>query len=185
MKRLYGLLLILLIVILPCRVFANDRTQVLTDRVSGGVLSDTNVVLSTRSEGGGSIYGRGSMAKELTFLAFKLPTASLTNTVTLRHIRIYKLPDLSVDVATTNSGLTFFENSTGTVTQSFKYAQGTITFTNDFSLTPTTNDVTSQIYDTDDFPKNWSLEPNDIFEYRFSETNAFDLIRGFNIFQRP
>ena len=167
MKRFAWMLLLITI---PGLLFAQDRTRTFIDQVNGGTLSVTNT-------------SKGA-AYELKHVSFTIPTSALTNTFSIAHVVRYKLPDVQASLVTTNTGI-----SSGTIgyieTNTVRYAQGYVDLTNSYTVAITSNDVTVQFYDTDDFPKGWSWEWNDIQTFTFSDTNAINLIRVYDVYPRP
>jgi len=166
MKRLAFMLMILI----PCFAGAQDRTRAFVDYVSGGSLTVTN----------SDQYA----ARELKHVLFTVPTAVLTNAFVISHVVLYKLPDLQTTIVTTNTQITstspdYIETNT------HWYAQGSLETTNSFTVATTTNETGTQFYDVDDFPKGWSWEYEDKQVFSFTETNAFTLIRVYDVYQRP
>ena len=165
--RLLSLTLVL--IMLSYGVIAGDSYSK-TDRVSGGSLTETNT--------------HEDAAYELKHVMFTLPQA-WTNTFQIRHIRTYKLPDTKTTLVTTSEVINPVTGSGWIETNTIYRAQGVITFTNTVAFLATTNDTSTQVYDVDDIPTDWFQEWNDIFIFIFTATNAFDLIRNYDIHNRP
>jgi len=160
----------ILLMILPAVCFSQDHTVTFANRVSGGTLTVTNDMENA--------------AYELKHVAFAVPTAVLTNAFTIANVVRYKLPDLQTSLVTTNTGIT--STTIGYIeTNTMRYAQGYAQLTNTWTATPTTNDVTTQFFDTDNFPKGWSWEWNDTQVFTFTDTNNINLIRVYDVYPRP
>ena len=168
MKRLPWIL----IALIPCMLHGgSDKTRSFTDRVTAGSLTVTN--------------SEQSAAYELKNVTFTIPTAAFTNAFSIQHIRTYKLPDIRVSNVTTSEVISPLTGSGAVETNVQRYAQGAVTFTNSITVVTTTNDANTQAYDTDDFPKGWSWEYEDVQIFSFTETNSLNLIRVYDVYQRP
>jgi hypothetical protein len=161
--------------------FASDadvRTVSKTDRVSGGSLTETNSVVNN------NMHVRSSAAYCLKHVMFTIPVTNV-NVFAVRHIRTMQRPPASVTLVTTSAVYNITTKARDVETNTYFYAQTPITFTNTVTIATTTNNTSTQVYDTDDFPKDWMFESDDIVTYTFSVTNAFPMIRVFDVHQRP
>ena len=171
MKRFTAWMLILLVpALLWAQGTGGPRTRTFIDRVESGSLTVTNT--DTQA------------AYELKHVSFTLTATTLTSAFAIANVVRYKLPDTQTSVVTTNTGISsgaigYIE--TNTVYSANSYAQ----ITNSYTVVTTTNDVTAQFYDTDDFPKGWSWEWNDVQTFSFTETNDIDLKRVYDMYPRP
>ena len=160
----------MLMVLIPGLLFAQDRTRTFVDQVEGGSLTLTN-------------YSK-SAAYELKHISFSVP-AAWTNDSTFsisQRVR-YKLPDAQTTIITTNTGIT--AGIIGAIeTNTYRYAQGYVDSTNTWTGVAT-NTTATQYFDTDDFPKGWSWEWNDIQVFSFTATNKITLIRVYDVYPRP
>ena len=169
MKKILAYLLMVGVLSGWALAWDGPRTVAYVDRVTSGSLAVTN--------------SHQDAAYELKHVSFTIPTADLTNVFSIAHTVRYKLPDIQTTIVTTNSQLS--SDADGYIeTNTFWYAQGTTEITNSFTVA-TTNQSTVQFYDTDDFPKGWSWEYEDIQTFSFTETNAFTLIRVYDAYSRP
>ena len=162
---------ILAAILLPCVTFAQRpilagrRTKSFTDKVEGGSLVVTNTL--------------DHVAYELKHIMFTLPVAS-TNTFTIAHDRIFKLPSVNTAINYTNE-----VDSTDVTTSYVPVSGGTATFTNSVVVNTTTNDTTTQVYDGSDFGYGWTFEPNDVTTFTFTQTNVIYMIRVYDEYVRP
>lgn len=164
-----------------CVSFASEadvRTVSKTDRVSGGSLTETNSVVNN------NMHVRSSAAYCLKHVMFTLPVTN-ANVFSIRHIRTMQRPQASVTLVTTSAVYNITTKARDVETNTYYYAQTPITFTNTVTIATTTNNTSTQVYDTDDLPKDWMFESDDIVTYSFSVTNAFPMIRVFDVHQRP
>lgn len=159
----------LMMVLLPCvhaqkPILAGRRTKSFTDKVTGGSLVWTNTL--------------DHVAYELKHIMFTLP-ATTTNTLTIAHDRIFKLPD--------TAGTTIYTNevdSTDISTNYYRYSNSTAQFTNSVVVANTTN-LTINVYDGSDFGYGWTFEPNDVSTFTFTYTNTIYLTRVYDEYIRP
>ena len=104
---------------------------------------------------------------------------------TITNVRKYRLPQTQVSVVITSDITSPITGSYEVRTNLHRYGTTTVTFTNAFTVATTTNDITTQYYDTDDFPKGWSFEPGDITTFGFTYTNVINLNRVYDVYHRP
>ena len=162
-----------LVLLLAAASFATAGTLSKTDLVSGGVLCETNAVKAR--------------ALELVHVMYSLPTADLTNTFTITQERRY-MPPPTVDTIITTSTV-FLANSGSYLIETNYYSRQSVAVdaTNVFTVAVETNSTafTTYVYDEDVLPMYWIQEWNDVFTFRFTETNDFTLIRVYDIHTRP
>ena len=168
--RRFTLWILVLFAATAAIVNAQDRSRSYTDRVTGGSLVVTQDV--------------EDMALELKHVMFTLPT-SITNVFQIQHVRTYKLPDIQTSNVETTDIVSPITGSYEIRTNTYWYSQGAVTFTNTYVVATTELDTATQVYDTDDFPKDWTFEHDDLATFSFTETNAFNLIRVYDLYVRP
>jgi len=172
MKRLALILTLAVVLAGVCGVLAGPpTTKSFTDRVTGGELVVTNVA--------GWTDEHGRKAYELKRISFALPTAALTNAFSFTHSRRYRLPDGVWTNYSTN--LITDAVSTDLVAR----VSGAVTFTNTYTFMSTTNDTSTQVYDGDDWGWGLTFEKGDVAVFSWTEQNAFDLIRVYDVYPRP
>ncbi len=152
-------------------VSVGPRTVSYTDRVTGGSLVVTQSV--------------EQLAFELVRVDFTVPTAGITNTFSVAHVRTYALPDTHVSNVTTSDVIDMATGSAVVETNTQHILQGAASVTNTWTATATTNDTTWQVYDIDDFDRGWIFEYEDITTYSFSDTNAINMTRTYKTYLRP
>ena len=155
------------------------HTKSYTDRVTGGSF----VAYPTYSFTNNPVIT--SAAYELKHVSFTIPSAAFTNVFTITNVRKYRLPQTQVSVVTTSDITSPITGSYEVRTNLHRYGTTTATFTNAFTVATTTNDITTQYYDTDDFPKGWSFEPGDTTTFGFTYTNVINLNRVYDVYHRP
>jgi len=163
MKR-YAII-ILLAGLLPAVLNAGPQTESYTYKVTGGSLSVTN-------------DNNESSAFELKRVSFTIPTANLTNTLTIVHNRKFLLPKESYTETVTSP-------FTGVVTTNTLYHRGeAATFAQTNVMAAAASDNT-QVFDGDNFGWGLTFEEEDIITYSFTETNDFYMILVFDTYPRP
>lgn len=171
MNRFLALLLILMV---PCFGIGEDgpRTRTFIDRVSSGSLTVTNT--------------DDDASYELKHISYHPATSGITNTFSIAHIFRYKLPDVQTNIVSTNSLIISpITGSAEVTTNTYWYSQGYVQQTNTWTATPVTNSTDAQFLDTDDFPKGWAWEWDDVQVFTFTDTGNVDLIRVYNVYPRP
>lgn len=145
--------------------FAAEGSRSFTDKVEGGSL----VVTNDAEEG---------VVFELKRVEFRLPTTN-ANAFAIIQNRKFLLPDTTWTEVETNL-------FTDVVTTNTRYrTAGTATFAFTNTIANTTNDVTPQHYDEDDFGKGLTFEEEDVQTFSFTCTNALYMIRVYRTFPRP
>ena len=157
----------MLILMFPCFVLGADRTVSYADQVSG-TLYVTN---STKDA-----------AYELKHVSFALVSTNV-NVFSITNIRTYVASSENTTVVT-NEAINPATGSAWVLTNSW-HSLTPVTFTNSYTLSTTTNNTSLQTFDTDDFPKGWTREFNDLWIYTFTDTNNINLIRVYDVYQRP
>ena len=164
----------IMLALVPSLLFAGGRTATFIDQVTGGSLSFTNA----------APQGTTGLAYELDHVSFAIPSAACTNTFSIVEVVRYALPTVYLTAITTNTQITSgYSGRIETNTQ--RYAQGYVQYTNTWAATATTNDITTQYYDSDDFYDGRSVEWNDIQRFTFSYTNKINLKRVYTVHVRP
>ena len=184
---------LMIAVLLPAFVLAQTagpRTVSFTDRVTGGSASFTNSPLASldaaRSIGGiDNAMTSGSAAYELKRIEFVVSDTPFTNTFTMSLDRKYKLPDTIESHVTTSQVINPATGSGWVETNYYHHTAGVAWFTNTYTFASTTNVVTPQIFDLDDFGRGLMWEPYDVMSFTWTSTNAIDLIRVFDLYPRP
>ena len=172
--------ILILLLLQPAAAIARPYTVTKAIQVEAGSVLVTNDHWLTSEPNVG-----GADALELKRVAFTL-AENWTNTFTITHIYNYKLPDLTYTVITTNTWISDDTTASGYyTTNDYLYAQGIVGVTNSWSATATTNDVTLQVFDADDFEEGWTLDWNEVFVFSFSDTNDINLRLTFTAYPRP
>jgi hypothetical protein len=149
--------------------WAQPRATMYVDLVEGGSLIVTNDVADN--------------TLELKRVQFALPTAVFTNAFTIAQAVRFALPDVAYTVVETNL---FLPNAV--TTNTYYRTGGVAQFTNTITVATTTNTTLVQVYDEDNFGKGWLAESEDVttvWTFAFTETNAFYMIRTYNVYPRP
>jgi len=163
--------LILLLAWCPVVGMSGEKTISYTDRVTGGAASFTN-----SSE---------TSAYELKRVEFTLSSTPFTNTFAITLARKYRLPDVQVSNVETSEVINPATGSGWITTNTQYYTQGAGSFTNTYTVATTTNVVTTQVYDRDDFGEGLTWEYEDVQGFFLTDTNNVDLIRVYEIKPRP
>lgn len=151
-------------------------TRSFVDKVSGGSLTETNDLDVTKSP----VSGEG-FALELKRVEFRLPTATLTNVFSIIQSRKFVLPEVAWTRVSTNL-------HTAAVTTNTYYRKASVptaTFIHTNSFAATTNNVSVQVFDGDDFGWGMTFEQEDVTTFSFTETNDFYMIRVYDVYPRP
>lgn len=157
--------LIMLVAGLAATLTAAPKTRSYTDRITNNVL----VVTNSAEEGS---------AFELKRLEFTVPTANLTNTLTIMHNRRFLLPDIAYTEIETNL-------ITDAITTNTRWRTGgAAASTNSHVLGGTSASTNAQVFDGDDFGWGWTFEEEDITTFTFTETNLI-LHRVYDVYPRP
>jgi len=130
---------------------------------------DNTVIVTERVTGGSNSYmTRDHSNWNLMSVAFTLPSA-ITNTFAITHVRPC-VEDTATSIVTTNGFGDLETNTWGIVLHTTYYVTNTL-----FSVT-TTNNTSSQVYDSDDLPKDFPNAYGDELTFTFTETNAVFLL---------